>query len=546
MRMLTGWCQEHANNRIIPYPRGRVLGGSSAINVQMLSHPSKRDLDNWRDLGNENWSWDDLAPYFRKFETYNAPPDKVADTLGTQYIDPLLRGTDGPIQTAFPETDSSFVQEVWAETSDNLRLHKPTDPRSGSSLGAFNQLLSIDPKTMTRSYSASGYYAPNAGRPNLSLLTDAMVAKINFSGDNGEDHLRATGVDVIVGGKTFTVNAGKEVLLCAGVIQSPQLLEVSGIGSQSRLEQYGIKTLIDNPNVGENLQDHVMVPMAWEVVDGEKTLEAVRDPGVLNFVMQAYQTACAGPLANSATSVAFLPYATITGNDEVSTEKEVAEIFSAALPAQSTVTSKQNDLLRSQLLDPSNASTQFIVVPTGSDPSSTGVSAMFHHSIPGAYSTNLICLTRPFSRGSIHIQSADARVHPTIDPEYLSHPMDLDILAQSLIFAQKIAETEPLASKLKNRGKVAMPGMEIPSTLEKAKEHVRRNMVSEWHPMGTCAMLPREKGGVVSSELKVYGTANLRVVDASIFPLQVQGNIQSSVYAAAEKAADIIKASNKV
>jgi choline dehydrogenase-like flavoprotein len=208
-----------------------------------------------------------------------------------------------------------------------------------------------------------------------------MVAKINFSGDNGEDHLRATGVDVIVGGKTFTVNAGKEVLLCAGVIQSPQLLEVSGIGSQSRLEQYGIKTLIDNPNVGENLQDHVMVPMAWEVVDGEKTLEAVRDPGVLNFVMQAYQTACAGPLANSATSVAFLPYATITGNDEVSTEKEVAEIFSAALPAQSTVTSKQNDLLRSQLLDPSNASTQFIVVPTGSDPSSTGVSAMFHHSI---------------------------------------------------------------------------------------------------------------------------------------------------------------------
>lgn len=182
MRMLTGWCQENANNRIIPYPRGRVLGGSSAINVQMLSHPSKRDLDNWRDLGNENWSWDDLAPYFRKFETYNAPPDKIAETLGTQYIDPLLRGTDGPIQTAFPETDSSFVQEVWAETSDNLRLHKPTDPRSGSSLGAFNQLLSIDPKTMTRSYSASGYYAPNAGRPNLSLLTDAMVAKINFSG----------------------------------------------------------------------------------------------------------------------------------------------------------------------------------------------------------------------------------------------------------------------------------------------------------------------------------------------------------------------------
>lgn len=154
------------------------------------------------------------------------------------------------------------------------------------------------------------------------------------------------------------------------------------------------------------------------------------------------------------------------------------------------------------------------------------------------------CSTRSFSRGSVHITSSDPTVHPAIDPAYFKHPLDLDLIARSVLHTLKFTETEPMKSVFRrdeNGNLITTKDSRIPTTLEEAKAYVPESTVTEYHPIGTCAMLPRDKGGAVDDKLRVYGTTNVRVADASIFPLHVQGNIVSLVYATAEKAADLIK-----
>lgn len=156
------------------------------------------------------------------------------------------------------------------------------------------------------------------------------------------------------------------------------------------------------------------------------------------------------------------------------------------------------------------------------------------------------CSTRSFSRGSVHITTSDPATHPAIDPAYFSHPLDIDLMARSTLHVLTFTSVEPLASVLRRdaNGNLIVPEKAsgpLPRTLEEAKEWVRKNTITEYHPIGTCAMLPKEKGGVVDEELRVHGVAGLRVVDASVFPLHVQGNIVSLVYAVAEKAADLIR-----
>lgn len=264
--------QKQTRNRIHGWTRGKCLGGSSAVNFMMFSHCSKQDLDNWIELGNKGWGWDDMVPYFRKFETYNPPSEATGKKFNHRYIDPLLRGTEGPLQISFSESDLNWVQEAWPETCKNLGYPEPKDPRVGSAVGGFNQLTTVDPKAVTRSYSASAFYAPNKNRKNLSVLTDALVSKINFNKNGSTGEVSAAGVNFIVGERNYSVKTNKEVIICAGVIQSPQILELSGVGSKELLQKYNIDVVIDNPAVGENLQDHTATPFSW-----------VREPCELQF-----------------------------------------------------------------------------------------------------------------------------------------------------------------------------------------------------------------------------------------------------------------------
>ena len=235
------------------WPRGKGLGGSSQINFMMYSHCSKMDLDIWRDLGNEGWGYDDLKPYMEKVEHIHLPNNETRKALSTEYIQPELRGKNGPVHTSFPSSAFNFIQESWVKTSEVLGYPNATDPRTGSSLGLFNQLVTVDPKTSTRSYAATTYLAEAEHRSNLTVVTETMVRKILFDRSSGKP--RASGVELENGGAVLKVHAKKEMLLCAGAVQSPQLLELSGIGQKEVLRKYGIDVVVDSPGVGENLQD---------------------------------------------------------------------------------------------------------------------------------------------------------------------------------------------------------------------------------------------------------------------------------------------------
>lgn len=259
--------------------------------------------------------------------------------------------------------------------------------------------------------------------------------------------------------------------------------------------------------------------------------------------MGEFQAGRGGPLASGVSGCSFLSYTSvlkaIDRQDTVTPKASDVPIMAA--PAQA-------DLIMKTYLDPGEAELQFNFAAAGWNPYSKSLSGLFLHDNPGNFAGIAMSLMHPFSRGNIHIQSADPTASPLIDPKFLSHPLDMELMTDAVLFAQKLSETEPMAGYLKDRpngkGKIIQPTFNLVERLtrEQAKELVKEATFTSWHPVGTCAMLPRADGGVVDSNLKVYGVANLRIVDASVIPLQVRGNIGSAVYAIAEKAADLIKA----
>lgn len=537
--------QEGTVGRTHGWVRGKVLGGSSAVNFNMFSMASRQDLDNWAELGNKGWGFDDMLPYYRKFETYHPAGDAFAEQVNDKYLDATLRGTSGPIQVCLPGTEVSWLQDVWPKTILNAGYKPSKDPRSGSAIGGFNQLNTVDPKHNRRSYAAREYYEPNAHRSNLTVLTNALVSKVQLEKTGGD--AKATGVQFIVDGATHTAKVKKEVIVCGGSINSPQILELSGIGSPDVLSKAGVKAIVDLPAVGENLNDHAATGMGIGIKDEYPSAEAlVRSPEIMQQAMEAYIKHKAGPFAIPPTTTGFASLEKVQPDFPDAKQHIDALVAEYAKEHPDSDPAGRDPLLARQLLDPKEAVCQIVALGTGIDTTQAlHTDKIFPSTEPGMWIGIGACSTRSLSRGYVHINSSDPNAHPTIDPAYCKHPLDVDMMARSILHVMKFLECEPMKSVLRRdeNGDIvgAESGGKLPKTLEEAKDFTRRNTVTEYHPVGTCAMLPKEKGGVVSDQLKVYGTSNVRVADASIFPLHVQGNIVSLVYALAEKAADIIK-----
>lgn len=379
-------------------------------------------------------------------------------------------------------------------------------------------------------------------------MTGALVSKINFD-KSSPGNAKATGVSFVVNGTIHTVNVNKEVIVCGGAISSPQILELSGIGSPAVLTKAGVEPIVDLPSVGENLNDHSATGVVLKVKDEYPTAEVlIRNPELAQQAMEAYIAHKAGPFTNAPTTTGFASLQLVDPS-LADPEKHIQSLISEHLKAHPDADPAGRDaLLARQMLDPKEAIAQVVVLATGADITHCDTpSQLFNHSAPGNWAVLGVCSTRSLSRGSVHIASADPATHPLIDPAYFAHPLDLDLAARGILHSLKLADYEPLRSKLvrdENDNVILHPAAGsagLPKTLEEAKKVAGANTVTEYHPIGTCAMLPREKGGVVDAECRVYGTANVRVVDASIFPTHVQGNIVSLVYAVAEKASDIIK-----
>ncbi|KAH0497145.1 hypothetical protein TgHK011_004474 [Trichoderma gracile] len=454
--------QPGLNNRIINQARGKQLGGSSALNFMMMLYPPKGSLDAWGALGNKGWDYDSLSPYLRKFATFHPPPQAAKDVLGLANHDGSAVG-NGPIQVCFSRGYNK-PNKAWMEAFGHLGLEMKTDPRMGMGLGAFQQGGSIDPTTNTRSHAGNAHYTPEiARRPNLTVVTETVVQKIIF--DTSKDEPVAVGVLVRTKeGIEKTLVTDGEVILAAGALMSPQILELSGVGS-----------------------------------------DALRDPNVLEALLQQFQDGGNGPLGQSNISVAYVPLADGAG---VCSEDAKRSLFTSHSEHAQTPEAK---MLCRLLQGPDEPAVQYFFFPSQTHTVIDKPSSMADYLLPTSpenYLTVMTMLNHPFSRGSVHITSADIDELPRWDPQFNSNPLDLEISARHVQFVELLLRTAPFADMFKPGG------ARIPQLKGDTPEHARE--------------IVRQSQG-------------LRVVDASVFPIQTAGNIQSMVYAVAEKAADIIK-----
>ncbi|KAH9910021.1 putative GMC oxidoreductase [Xylariomycetidae sp. FL2044] len=526
--------QSAACNRTFQEPQGKLLGGSSAINGQAFIAPSQYDFDAWAKLGNPGWDWASLVPTFKRAYTLIPPPDQATrDHLGLEWISDEYRGTSGPVKVSFPGVIQNPLAKAWVDTFRGMKKATTADLFSGNSIGGYSNTATVDPEHKVRSYAYPAYGIAARERPNVRILTEAKVQRISFaSTDSGL--IRTTGVVVMVGDKVEEIFAAeKEVIIAAGVFNTPKLLELSGVGDKNLLERHGIEVKIDLPGVGENFQDHLMIGMSYEVTDGIVTGDPLLrgEPEALVMAQKLYVENKAGPFTfGGVQSHAFMSTANI------------GELLDSLPQARSPNEVEHYDIVRSLLESPESTSGAWFMFLAQANLHEAGDSFVGTQFLPGNFASLGCVQSHPFSRGCTHISSADADAAPVIDPRYLSHPADLEIMARHLQSVETILRyAEPLASFFKPDGQRNHPDSFHVGDLEIAKKYILDTAVTDYHGCGTAAMKPREKGGVVNPELTVYGTENLRVVDASIFPLIPRSNTQSSVYAVAEKAADIIK-----
>ncbi|KAI1328988.1 hypothetical protein F5Y16DRAFT_409507 [Xylariaceae sp. FL0255] len=546
--------QTSLNGREITIPQGKMLGGSSGLNGLLFTATSRAVIDEWVALGNPGWEWDSFSQSLSESYTVaKVPPALVG-----------LKKSQGPLSLAYVDDYASGWPKIWADTIGSLGYpgaqRKLPDQATGA--GGFMVADTVDPVLGIRSYAANAYLTPEIRqRANLTVLTGVEVRRVLLSksgvssGEVNENGTAiATGVEYTESatGTTKTAIARRKVVLSAGAFGSPKILELSGIGGSHRLGKDDL--VVDVPGVGENLQNHPMVTVSFEVSDSapptmDPFMRAVlrQDPDVLGAAMGEYMQRHTGVFASSGvTSAALL----LLPGIETSTGKTKLE----SLLSSNTGTHPTDPFLvahekfvQSILSSPSEASGYYIFGPAYATYNPDGSNALPpRDGSEDNYVTVVCLLSHPLSRGSVHVVGTGAEQKLEIDPKFFSHPLDLEVMARHVQFIeQDLAETEPLGQWVKPDGKRAIgsPGAGALKDLEVVKNFIRDRVVGAHHYTGSCSMLPREMGGVVDPQLRVYGTANLHVCDASIIPLTPRTNPQATIYGVAEHGAKLIRSS---
>ena len=461
------------NNRRIDWPRGKVLGGSSALNGLLYIRGDRHDYDNWERLGNKGWGYDKVLPYFKKFECQENGENEY-------------HGVDGELKVSNLRLKRE-IAELFIQASQEIGI--PYNPdcngEQQEGVGYFQQ-------TSFKGFRKSSYRSflnkKIRGRKNLTIVTNTQISKLIF-----EDK-RVTGVNCIqsYNQPDKTIYANNEVILSAGSISSPQILQLSGIGDAKQLEKLGIDVVHNNPAVGKNLQDHLQVRMVFKT--NTRTL-----------------------------------------NDELNTWWKKALIglqYFLFRTGPLTLSASQVYVFTNTSLDGSRPNIQFHMQPLSADKPGDGVH-------PFSAFTMSICNLRPESRGEVTINSADPTQLPKIIPNYLSTEGDRKIAIDSIKVARKIAEADSLKKHILDE---YVPGQSFISD-EELLEAAKNNSQSIYHPVGTCKM-GDDENSVVDEQLKVHGISGLRVVDASIMPELVSGNTNAPTMMIAEKAAEMILSDN--
>ncbi|KAM5543814.1 hypothetical protein V8D89_002431 [Ganoderma adspersum] len=521
--------QVNAGGRNISLPRGKLVGGSSGINGLAWNRAAAAEYDAWASLaGHWSWGWSGLLPFMKKSENFAEKPTdpfpgiSAAETARADANQRHVDGFSGPIVASLNEIYFDTVTNVTV-TLNNLGVATNAEPQGGNTTGVSNIRLSLDREQGVRSY-ATAYYCQYSNMTNYHVLTNAHATKIVFA--NSTSGLTATGVEFTSGGSTYAVAASKEVILSAGTIQTPQLLELSGIGNASVLQSHGIKTLVDLPGVGEQFQEHLFVAAQWQLQPGIETFDALRNNATFAAEQAAqYVSNRTGLLAATDSMTAFIPLKDIVSKERL---QELLAIFDREANATglSALQRRQYKIQREWFANGDVPAVELILWSKG----------LLNLQQGESYAVMLGGLMHPTSRGSAHIASSDPLAAPTINPNFLSQEFDAHLLVDVLKYMQKVGQSAPFSNL------VAAQNFPDPSaqTDDQLLAYVRAGAAGGDHLIGTAPLAPRRQGGVVDRSLRVYGTRNLRVADASVFPMQIGAHSQATVYAVAEKAAKLI------
>ena len=468
----TDWCyatepESELDGRVLDWPRGKVLGGSSSINGLLYVRGQARDYDRWRQFGNTGWSFEDVLPYFKRAEDQERGADD-------------WHGAGGPLAVSDMRVRRDVCDAFIAGAAE-VGVPRNDDINGADQEGAGYYQLTA--RNGLRCSAATAYLKPLRRRSNLVVETGAHVHGLRFAGR------RAVGVRYACGRLMRDASARAEIILCAGAVGSPQILQLSGVGPAALLQEHGIEVVHALPGVGENLQDHLQI----------RAVYACRTPTLNDEVNH--------PLRKLLIGVEYL----LRRTGPMSMGASQVYVFTRTRPGLET------------------PDIQFHFQPLSADRPGHG---LHRYSAFTASVTQL----RPESRGTIHIRSPDPHAYPAIRPNYLSTSLDRDTAIAGLRIARAIAGTRAMAPHV---AKELLPGAEA-QTDEDLLAAARRIAQTIYHPVGTCRM-GSDPAAVVDARLRVHGLGALRVVDASIMPTITSGNTNAPAIMIGEKAFDLIR-----
>ena len=464
--------QPGLNGRRGYQPRGKALGGSSAINAMLYVRGHRNDYDHWAELGCDGWSWDEVLPYFKRSEA-------------NEWGESETHGAGGPMHVA-DQAAPRPVTEGFFKAAEEMQHRRRRDFNEGDNegIGPYQVTQFHDARRGERCSAAAAYLHPVMHRQNLTVITGARATEIMFEGN------RAVGIKYRVGAAHRSVEAGREVLLCGGAFNSPQLLQLSGIGRTEDIRPHGIEMRHELPGVGQNLQDHLDFILAYRSKDRDNF--GISLPGAIDQLKALFRWCKDGR------SMIATPFAEGAGFLKTSSDLSAPDI---------------------QL--------HFVI-------------AMVENHARKLYAGHgfscHVCALRPHSRGEVFLQSSDPLAAPGIDPRYLSDRRDLETLIKGARMMQRIIEAPALASY--RVGEVH--GINTDMDDAGWEREIRKRADTIYHPVGTCKMGTDEQA-VVDPRLRVRGLEGLRVVDASVMPKLISGNTNAPTMMIAEKAADMIR-----
>lgn len=517
---------EHGlGGRTVKHPRGKLVGGTSAINSHSVVYPNRE----WQDrvaglLGNDGSEW---------------RAEKMEDAYERWQSEGSEAGGER-IRTSYPKS-LDVLQTKWVEAFEELGHPTDTTGFVDSTAGAVTITNAIDASKGERSHAGMALLEPALERSNVTLRTGIKVDKLLFDETlTAEGRLTATGISYTHEGNEHVIY-GREVILCAGVFESPAILERSGIGRKSVLEAASVPILYELKGVGENLQDHLNCSLSCEVQDHIPTRDqAVRDPEQRKAALAEYEQHRTGRMSEGpAHSFAFTPLQMLETPSET---HELTETVRSAVEGESNPSLRAKyAIIQNAIESPLEATATTFMLRSQRNRDMDSMPKGTPSFVEGNFVTVVAMLAHPFSRGSSHISATNSSPQPEITFNYLSHPLDTEILGRHMRLIERLFQAPTFTGMRKPDGKRLPRSFPHPLTsLDDAKSVLPINAATNYHPCGTCSMMREELGGVVDGQLRVYGTSNVRVCDASVLPIIPRGNILAAVYGFAEKAAELI------